>query len=523
MPTVEQLWRAVFPAARLADGAPAPATGQPATGQGPRGLGRNVSWVRVLKARTPAFDALEPDDLAIAAEPTLRALAGLAVDPVSLVEALANAGASGLLVVGEGDTGEDIVRSTLERAGRLGLAAFSLAEGEVAALERSAIGYVVNGRAELEGRAAALEAELERAALAGAGVDGLAATIARFLARPTAIEATDGSGLALHAPLESADDAPSVAEYLQRGRGAALRVELPGAGWLVLLGSQPPSELERVVAGRVSRFLALLLGRAADASAGALERAAGGLPADGPPWVVLLARQLDESAPQTVEQRERLRAELRRTEPARRLVLRGDATSLELRMIAAPGSADPAGYALAERVSRRIGRPVALSEPFSEPTDRPLVEAHARSTLEAFEALPPAERAGLGGADGAFVARTGMAPAYRLAAGLSTLPDGQRQARQLLAPLLSGRPSRDRQVLATLRALLDHAGLAEAATALGVHRNTLAYRLTRIEERTGWRLADPTLRFALAVAVRIVQSAQEQSAETPAPGVRQTA
>jgi hypothetical protein len=514
MPTVEQLWRAVFPGARpagLINGSlPARSV-----------LEREVAWVRVLKARTPAFDALEQDDLVVAAESTLRSLTGLAVEPLSIVEALANARASGLLVVGDGALDVAILGPTLERADRLGLAAFSLADGDVSALERSAIGYVVNGRAELEQRAAALEAELEQAALAGAGVDGLAATIARFLARPTAIEGSDGSALALHAPPDTAE--PSLAEYLQRRRGAALRVELPGAGWLVLLGSQPPSELERVVSGRVSRFLALLLGRAADASATALERAAGGLPADGPPWVVLLARQIDRATPQTVEERERLRGELRRTEPVRRLALRGDATSLELRMVGAPGAADPTGTALAERVSRRIGRPVAVSEPFAEPTERPLIEAHARSTLEAFEALPPAERAALGSPDRACVLPAGLAPAYRLAAGISTLPDAQRQARQLLAPLLTGRPSRDRQVLATLRALLDHAGLAEAATALGVHRNTLAYRLDRIEARTGWRLADPLLRFALAIAVRLVQSAQEERPETSGAEVQQPA
>ena len=107
-----------------------------------------------------------------------------------------------------------------------------------------------------------------------------------------------------------------------------------------------------------------------------------------------------------------------------------------------------------------------------------------------------------------------MAPAYRIGAALAGLPDAQRHARALLAPLLSGRPARDRQALATLRAVLDHAGLAEAATALGVHRNTLAYRLARIEERTGWRLADPLLRFSLSVAVRVVQSAQDGPADS---------
>jgi purine catabolism regulator len=504
MPTVEQVWRAVFPAAR-------PPAGQLAA-LAP-GLERNVAWVRVLKARTPAFDALEQDDLALAAESTLRSLAGLAVEPLSVVEALANARASGLLVIGDGQTDEGLVAPILERAGGLGLAAFALAHGEVAPLERSTIGYVVNGRAELEQRAATLEAELERAALAGAGVDGLAATIARFLSRPVAIEADDGSALALHAPIDAADAAPQVAEYLQRRRGAALRVALPGAGSLVLLGALPPTELERVVARRISGFLAVLLTRASDASPGALERAAGGLPADGPPWVVIVARQLDEAGAQTIDGRERLRADLRRSEPPRRLALRGDATSLELRMVAAPGPSEPAALALAERVSRRLGRPVAVSAPFDEPAERPFFEAQARATLEAVESLSDADRAALCGPDGALVARADLAPAYRIASAVLGMPDAGRQARALLQPVLSGRPARDRQVLATLRAVLDHAGLAEAANALGVHRNTLAYRLARIEGRTGWRLSDPLIRFSLGVAIRIVQSALPDDVE----------
>jgi PucR family transcriptional regulator, purine catabolism regulatory protein len=88
---------------------------------------------------------------------------------------------------------------------------------------------------------------------------------------------------------------------------------------------------------------------------------------------------------------------------------------------------------------------------------------------------------------------------------LHNLPDGTRQARALLAPLLRGRPDVRRERLETLRAVLDQHGLAEAAEALGVHRNTIAYRVRRIEEATGWHLADPELRFPLALALRLVQ------------------
>ena len=57
--------------------------------------------------------------------------------------------------------------------------------------------------------------------------------------------------------------------------------------------------------------------------------------------------------------------------------------------------------------------------------------------------------------------------------------------------------------------MLDAAGPIEAAQALGVHRNTIAYRIRRLEETGGWDLSDPDLRLALSVALRIVQNAQD--------------
>jgi PucR family transcriptional regulator, purine catabolism regulatory protein len=141
---------------------------------------------------------------------------------------------------------------------------------------------------------------------------------------------------------------------------------------------------------------------------------------------------------------------------------------------------------------------VAVSRPFDTNAGRSAAEADARATLEAAEALasPPG------------VARADRLPAYRLLGNLHNLPDGLRQARTLLAPLLRGRPDVRRERLATLRAVLDQPGLAEAAAVLGVHRNTIAYRIRRIEEVTGWQLADPDLRFPVSLALRLVQGEQ---------------
>jgi purine catabolism regulator len=190
--------------------------------------------------------------------------------------------------------------------------------------------------------------------------------------------------------------------------------------------------------------------------------------------------------------------------PARRMVLRGDADSLELRMVLT-ASDDPGGLDLAGRIAGFLGRSVAVSRPFVAAGDRPAAEAEARATLEAIEALASIEPA----APPPPVARADRLAAYRLLGGLHNVPDGLRHARALLAPLLDdARPATINERLATLRAVLETPGAAEAASALGIHRNTLAYRIRRIEAQTGWRLADPDLRLPLAMAVRLVQSAQ---------------
>jgi hypothetical protein len=490
--TVEQLWRAVFPAARPVGD--------------PDALHRSVAWIRVLKPRTPGFDALERDDLAIVPVSALASLNALAVDPAYVIEAVTVAGGCGVLVVGDasGVAAETVLRAAAER----GLAALALADTDVNGLERSAIGFVVNARAELESRAAALELALEQAAAGGAGAEQLAAVISTFFARPVAIEADDGNVLAVHAGAESAAAGPQVSAYLRQRRGAALRVPLPTAGALVLLGSAPVSDLERVASTRVAPFLALTLAAPAEGPDGRHGRAER-LPADGPPWVALVARQNADDQPAGLSERETARAVIRRMEPARRLQLRGDAASLELRLVFAPGPSDPRGVAIASRVSRQLRRPVAVSEAFADPADRAPREAGARVTLEAFENLPEVERRQLTTPDGATVLRAELLPALRLLAGLSAMPDAPRHARQMLHPLMTGRRSHDVHSLATLRAVLDHPGMAEAAAALGIHRNTLAYRLAAIERRTGWSMSDPLVRFGLALAVRFVQTDQD--------------
>jgi purine catabolism regulator len=542
MATLDDLRAAVLPNARWLAAGPdrAPSTA----------ASLDLAWVRLMRVGVPAFDALEPGDLAIMPRAALAVVAAGAdgEDPglaaagrvSALVRGCIDARIGGIVLVADPEptatawTGPEL-EGLLATADGAGLPVLDAGPGDSIAIERSAIGFLVNHRAELERQATLLETRLEQVALGGGGPEGLAAAIAGFLGLPIAIEGRGGATLAVHVPPDVPGAAAAVSAYHLRRRSAATRIALPipgdpgaNSGALALLGERTPTELERVATARIAGLVALELARD-EALGRAVEIARREpLPADGPPWVVIVARQaisdLDGDLPDEARRvparrgsdrggadrseaagrealrretlrREALRREVRSLAPARRLSLRGDVQSVELRIVAAIDASDADGSAIGARIGDLLGRNVAVSRPFDANAGRSAAEADARATLEAVEALanPPA------------VARADRLPAYRLLGNLHNLPDGTRQARALLAPLLRGRPDVRRERLATLRAVLDRPGLAEAADALGVHRNTVAYRVRRIEEATGWRLADPELRLPLALALRLVQ------------------
>ena len=558
MTTLAELTRALFPGAMLVG---ARFEGGGSEGGGSEGAAAGaastqVTWVRVMRARVPAFDALEAGDLAIVPEATLAVVAPGRDERLQLIEACRAARIAGMLLVNQdrrpspdveprGSAADGRAFTDLA-AGltRAGLPGIRVGPADVAALERAIIGYLVTGGAELERQAAALESHLERLALEGGGPGALVAAIASHFGRAVALEGRRGDPLAVHAPAELPDSAVDAIRYQSRPRGpVALRVPLPAAGaahdamsgggtarsagggarsaggvahaggprvaagqagGLVLLGARPPSDLERVAVGRIAGLLALELSRdEAVRRAHDVARRAEALPSAGPPWVVLLTRQRvpeeTDAAADALERREANRRELRLIAPARRLALRGDADSLEIRAVLAvdqPDGPDPLGLATAGRIAAFLGRVVAVSRPFGAVGDRPTAEAEARAALEAAEALT----------GGGPVAQAALLPTYRMLGALHHLGDGERLARLLLEPLSVGRADVQREHIATLRALLEHGGPGEAAMALGVHRNTVSYRVRRIESITGWNLVDPDVRLALLIALRLVQN-----------------
>src|SRR5688572_22675900 len=80
-----------------------------------------IGWVRVMKARVPAFDALEAGDLAIVPGPALRLVAPGTAELDALVAALARAsvGAVVLLDSDDPDAGDRDALDALEAALRI--------------------------------------------------------------------------------------------------------------------------------------------------------------------------------------------------------------------------------------------------------------------------------------------------------------------------------------------------------------------------------------------------------------------
>jgi hypothetical protein len=468
-----------------------------------------ITWVRVMRGRVPAFDALEPGDLVIASGSTLAAVAPGRAELDDLAASLAAVPVSGVLL-------PDGVHETAATIAGAGVPVVLLGRADPAVLERSVVGYIVARGAELERQAALLEAELRRRALDGAGAAGLLATVAGFLGRALALEGSRGDTIAVHVPAHVPGAAADAAAYQvgsghargarSEAKGAVLRVPLPAAhgvaGAILVLGAAKPSELAAVTLPRVAALVALELAREA-AVLGAADRArrAETMPSAGPPWVVAVARQRQPGDPDDVparEAREQMRRALRLLAPARRMSLRGDADSIEVRAILAvdaPGGSDRDGRIAAAGLAGIVGRVVALSRPFSSVSERPAAEAEARATLEAAERLP---------LPGDVVMATHLAT-YRMLGALHQLGDGPRLAQAVLEPLLASRPDVRREHLATLKAYLERGGVGDVATALGIHRNTATYRLRRIEGLAGWDLTDPDLRLALLLALRLVQ------------------
>ena len=123
----------------------------------------------------------------------------------------------------------------------------------------------------------------------------------------------------------------------------------------------------------------------------------------------------------------------------------------------------------------------------------------ARSHVEARQALRLTRRAGGKGR----VASYRSLGAFRLLLEVQSPEALRRFVDELLGPLLQYAQSRDTPLLETLEALSGQRWVRRAAARqLGIHINSMSYRVERIQSLTGLSLDDPETRVAISIALR---------------------
>ena len=123
----------------------------------------------------------------------------------------------------------------------------------------------------------------------------------------------------------------------------------------------------------------------------------------------------------------------------------------------------------------------------------------ARSHVEARQALRLTRRAGSRGR----VASYRSLGAFRLLLEVQSPEALRRFVNELLGPLLQYAQSRDTPLLETLEALSAARWVRRAAARnLGIHINSMTYRVERIESLTALQLDDPETRVAISIALR---------------------
>jgi sugar diacid utilization regulator/putative methionine-R-sulfoxide reductase with GAF domain len=122
-----------------------------------------------------------------------------------------------------------------------------------------------------------------------------------------------------------------------------------------------------------------------------------------------------------------------------------------------------------------------------------------RSHVEARQALRLTRRAGSHGR----VASYRSLGAFRLLLEVQSPDSLRRFVDELLGPLLKYAQSRDTPLLETLEALAAARWVRRAAARnLGIHINSMTYRVDRIQSLTGLQLDDPETRVAISIALR---------------------
>jgi purine catabolism regulator len=530
---------------------------------GAEGLERRVTWALRMRARLPAFESIRGGELALLSLAQLRRLDETLPH---LLQTLHKEGIAAVAVAAPALEALGAEAEAVANRLHLPLI-YLPATAPLEEIVREVITFIAGFRSEIERKATEVAHQLMQLSVQGAGIQGLCEHLARVTGKWVVVQDADYLPRWQVAPQESdlPELPPLQDESLLRQHGLA-RVLVPIlirheiVGYLSLVGREEGFDYqERILLGQVSPILALEFVRERERSEvesryqleafmdvvqgnyqqpEEMQTRARLLGYDlTPPQVVVvfeLAAQhgLAPSARSAAAWSRRVREELLRSWPSSWVVSEQQRVTalLPLTELLTNGGVarsdhelEQVLFARLERVHSRIRQSTnfligegsqggesprtALATRSEQGIDYSVgigriareLQGIGRSMREAQQALEIGRRLFGEGRLHSF-ARLGI---YRLLFHLYGHEELIAFYRETLGPLLE-QDSRGSEFIETLECFFRCNGnLSEAARAMHMHRNSLLYRLERIEELLGQSLEDPELRLSLQLALKI--------------------
>jgi PucR family transcriptional regulator, purine catabolism regulatory protein len=541
--TVKDVWRGVLPA------------GTDLLGGG-GGLERRVEWACALRTRPPAFEAVKGGEIAFVPVKSIRLL-DERLDLPQVMTSFAEKGGVAVAVVG------DVSVESIAAADRLMMPLLRLPDGVHAAdAHHTCVRFILDQRALLHERAQELQLSLMDLALGGAGPDKIIERLAEVTGLPAAWQDEAGvvrhltvSDLFLSEELEASSDAlrrwgltiaslgadPPVHEFtLGRSGFAALVSPVPMrigiGGFVSVIGDdQRLDQIARLAVARAAsacaiefdreravtetrdrlegEFIASLLTGSYSSERVAQERALR-LAADLSHQVVVIVLRGAMASPAWESHALRGAQNVIARRGARALVAVHEGALCIVAMPEADAQADTL-YRLAEVVRSEVATATAESA-----TSLGLGRIHEgaagvrQSYREAEHALEMSRRL-LGPGKQASFNDLGL---HRLLFAMAQHPELTDYYRGTVGDLLTYDDRSSAELMTTLDAFFAANGSpTETAQRLKLHRNTVLYRLRRIEEVGHLRLDDPATRLNLHLCLRIRDVLQAGAARGAQP------
>ncbi len=494
---------------------------------GSAGLSQQVKWVATQRATLPAFVDLRGGELVL-----VSVEAALALDPLlnlsNLVRRLSQAAVSAVAAVGE--VGPEDIRAAQE----VRLPLLQLPENsDLRQIEREVARLISDYEAQLERRGAQLYNLLTQLSLEGSGAESMLEVLSQHTGQNVAYYATNGE---LRTQYGQGQGKVVLQALRPNGRGdhslvnQQIWVETIGtpdfpSGYLAVAGTKL-DEWDRLAAHQGAAALALELAKAHAVQA-AEDRLRGdflstiltGPPADLPAvlqrgqelgydlnqaYVALLCSLKHVTGAVLSRILSSIQNELNRRSVAAPLLRRENAILCMLPLSTGESRARDLTEALRERLTlvEALRERLLVDYPgitLALGTPAPTIADWTRTLREAEQALNLGQQL----FDDDRVLAFGDLGVYRLLVLLREAPELWSFYRETLAELVSYDSKQGGELLKTLESYFNHLGnLRATSDALHVHRNTLLYRLERIEQISGLDLSNAEEYFALWLALR---------------------